>query len=353
MPAQLRYKRRALVEVGLLLLGVLALYLIHQVSQVLLIVFAGVLFGVLLDGAARLIYHHSPVPRRLALLIVGIVGTLVIVGVLWFIGPKVADQLNQLIQQIPQAVERVRERLSQLPLADEIVRSLPQPEDWGREVMGRIASLFSTTFSALGGLVIVLFVGVYLAISPRHYVRAALFLLPPARRRRGEQVFEVLGYAMRRWLAGRLASMAVVGVLTTLALWAVGLPLAVSLGIIAGLLSFIPYLGPILSAAPAVLIGLAEGPQMALYVVLIYIGVQTVESYLITPLIEKRAVHIPPAFGITAQLVMGVLAGFMGLLLATPLAVVATVLVQMLYIEGELGDESVPVLGEDRLGEKH
>jgi len=139
--------------------------------------------------------------------------------------------------------------------------------------------------------------------------------------------------------------MLILGVLTTLGLWILGIPLALTLGIIAAVLSFIPNIGPIISAVPAILIALIESPSKALYVIFLYIGIQTVESYLITPIIQKKAVHLAPALLIAVQIMIGVLLGALGLLLATPLMVVIIVLVQMLYVQDTLGYD-VTVLGE-------
>jgi predicted PurR-regulated permease PerM len=139
--------------------------------------------------------------------------------------------------------------------------------------------------------------------------------------------------------------MAVVGVLTAIGLWVAGVPLAFVLGLIAALLSFVPYIGPLAAVIPAALVALAEDPTKVIYVFALYGAVQLLESYLITPLIQERAVSIPPAVLIAAQVIMGVLAGAAGVLMATPLAVVLIVLVQMLYLEDVLGD-SVSTLGE-------
>jgi predicted PurR-regulated permease PerM len=139
--------------------------------------------------------------------------------------------------------------------------------------------------------------------------------------------------------------MAVVGFLTAVGLWVAGIPLAFVLGLIAALLSFVPYIGPIASVVPAALVALAESPTKVLYVFIIYGVVQLLESYLITPLIQERAVSIPPAVLISAQVIMGILAGAIGVLMATPLAVVLIVLVQMLYLADVLGDP-VSTLGE-------
>jgi predicted PurR-regulated permease PerM len=155
----------------------------------------------------------------------------------------------------------------------------------------------------------------------------------------------VVGRALRWWFVGRLTSMAILGTLTALGLWFLGMKAALLLGVLAGLLSFVPYLGPILSAIPALLIATLDPSVSLVSVALLYAGIQFFESYLITPLVQERAVSIPPVVLISAQAIMGVLSGIIGILLATPLAVTTIVLVQTLYVEERLGDD-VSVLGE-------
>jgi predicted PurR-regulated permease PerM len=149
-----------------------------------------------------------------------------------------------------------------------------------------------------------------------------------------------MGRALRWWLLGRFASMGIVFVLTWIGLALLGVPLPFLLALIAGLFSFVPTFGPVASAVPAVLVGLSAGLQQALWVALLYLAVQMVESYGITPLIQRRTVRIPPALLVVFQLIMAVLAGVLGVLLATPILVVLMVLVGMLYVEDRLGEET-------------
>jgi predicted PurR-regulated permease PerM len=231
-----------------------------------------------------------------------------------------------------------------------LLQSVPPPAEivpQTGEILGRITGVFSTTLGAVVNLAIVLVMGFYLALDPGQYARGVTALITPRYRERGREVLAALARALRWWLVGRVAAMAVVGVLTAIGLALAGMPLVLALALIAGLLSFIPFAGPILSAIPAVLIGLVESPLTALYVVVIYAGVQFIEGNFATPLIQKRAVSLPPAVLITAQLLFGVLFGFFGVLLATPITVAGIVVVQILYIQGVLGAE-VTVLGQHR-----
>jgi predicted PurR-regulated permease PerM len=266
----------------------------------------------------------------------------------WLAGPRIVDQIAQLTERIPDAIESIQSGLVQYEWIQKLLSSTPQPQQilpLGSEVLDSITGAFSAAVGYVSSVPVVLFLGVYLAASPHLYIDGAIHLLPLAKRKRAREVFSALGQALRWWLVGRIASMAVVGALTVLGLSIVGVSLALTLGLIAALLSFVPYVGPVLSAIPAILVALVESPRKVIHVAFVYGAVQALESYLITPLIQHRAVSIPPALLLIAQILMGVLAGPVGVLLATPLAVVVIVIVQMLYVQDVLGD-CVKVLGE-------
>jgi predicted PurR-regulated permease PerM len=162
--------------------------------------------------------------------------------------------------------------------------------------------------------------------------------VPRPRRARVEEVLQEVGTTLGHWLVGRLVSMGIIGGITTVGLWLIGVPLAPALGLLAALAEFVPNIGPFLAFVPALLLALTESTTRALAVLLLYLSVQGFESYVLTPLVEKQAVELPPALTITAQVLMAVLAGGLGLALATPLAAAVLVLVQRLYIEDTLGD---------------
>jgi predicted PurR-regulated permease PerM len=186
--------------------------------------------------------------------------------------------------------------------------------------------------------VIVVFVGLYVAADPDVYARGLVRLVPMPRRRRAREVLEALARTLRRWLVGKLLGMAVIAVATWAGLSLAGVPLALVLGLLAGLLNFVPYLGPMLSFVPALPLAIPEGATTVGWVLGLYVGIQMAESYLLTPLVDQQSVALPPALTITAQVLLGVLLGWLGLVLATPLTAAALVLVRMLYVEDLLGD---------------
>lgn len=335
------FTRRALVAVSLLFAFVLALLILRQVATALLVLFTSILFATLLEGLTTKLCKRTFLPRGWGLTIVLALLVAFVVGAGWYAGPGVGDQFTQLEQRIPSAIEYIQASLSQYSWGRTLMASPSNSEEAFSAVAGGITNVVGALTTGGVGIII----GIYLAVAPSTYIDGALRLAPPDKRERGRDIVRVLGHALRWWLAGRIASMAVVGVLTAAGLWIAGVPLAFVLGLIAALLSFVPYIGPIASVIPAALVALAEDPTLILYVFIVYVSVQLLESNLITPLIQERTVSMPPALLIGAQVVMGVLVGAVGVVIATPLAVVIIVLVQMIYIEGVLGEPVTP-LGE-------
>lgn len=343
----LTFAGRVAVAVGIGAAVVLLLYFLQHLAEALLLVFAGLLLGVALDGTARWLEGLLPLRRGLSLLIILAVGLIVLFAGTWLAGPRIADQAARLMERVPAALENMRSSLADIELGRVALERAPSLEEFlapRSGLMGRITGLFSSAVGVVFGIVVVIFVGLFTAASPNTYVRGAVHIVPRSRRERVRQVIGFMGRALRWWLVGRLASMLVVGLLTVVGLLIVGLPLALILGLVAGLLSFVPLVGPVVAAIPAILVGFVQGPLQALYVVVVYTVVQTLESNLITPIIQKQAVSLPPALLIVGQLLMGVLFGWFGVLLATPLVVVAIVAGQSLYVEDVLGDD-VRLLG--------
>jgi len=347
-PHDRSFARKIVIVVSIVAAAGALFALLWHVAEALLAVFAAVLFAVWLDGLALIVSERTHMRRGRALLVVVLLLLVVLGGFGALTGAQMSAQLSQLGERVPQAVAELKSIIATRPWGGALLSLTPSATRWlptHADVLGRLSGLFSSALGALVNGVIVVLIGFYLAVSPRKYVDNAVRLLAPSKRGRGREVLHYLGHALRWWLVGRMAAMAAVGVLTGIALWAVGMQLVLALALIAGLLSFVPFVGPVMAAVPAVLIAFLHGPFYALYVLGIYTLVQFAEGNFITPLIQQRAVALPPAALLTAQLVMGVLFGAVGVLLATPIAVVVIVLVQMLYVEDLLGDH-VEVLGE-------
>ncbi|MFW5774652.1 MAG: AI-2E family transporter [Chitinivibrionales bacterium] len=340
--------RRALIAVSTVIIASILLFAFGYIAQVLFLFFGGILLAVFLSGISGYLSRKTFMHYGWALGLVTVSLVLFLTASLLVAGPSIVNQAIQLVQRIPSALDELEQILRSSPAGRGVIKSLPEPRELfalSSDLLGSLPGMFSTAVGAFVTPLVIGFLGLYMAVDPDTYLRAVVSLLPKPRRKRAEEVLATVGTALHMWLIGRLSSMAVVGLLTFIGLLIVGVPLALALGLIAALLSFIPYIGPALSLLPAVLVALAESPIKAFYVLIVFGIVQFLESYIITPLIQQRATTLPPALLITAQLLMGLLAGAVGVLLATPLAVVIVVLIQMLYIQDVLGD-MITVMGK-------
>ncbi len=340
-PGALLYPRGVLEAAGIVTALWLTLFLAWYLAHALLLVFAGVLTGVFLTGTANWLSGRAGISRGWSL--TAVVCSLAVIGGLgfWLLIPNVADQIGELLQELPRSIDHAKDRLTQYAWAQPVFQQLPDTENLMGNVGGFLrnaAGFLSTTLGVLSSLVVILFFGLYLAADPQLYQKGLIRLVPVHGRERAAQILHAMGFTLHWWLIGRLIDMALVGLLTWIGLWLLEIPLALTLAVIAALLTFIPNIGPILSAIPAVLLGLQQGQAQALYVLLLYLGIQTVETYFITPLIHKRMGSLPPVLTFFAQISMGILLGIPGLILATPLAAAMLVLVKMIYIEDLLGD---------------
>jgi predicted PurR-regulated permease PerM len=336
---------RAFVAVTVVLA---ALYYIPGLAMALLLTFGGLLLGIFFDALARLLQMRLPLSRgwALAIAIVGVVGGLAVF--FWIAGPRIAEQLGALQTQIPKSLQSLSDALGQTEWGRALLShvSASNPMEWLPAGLWKgLTGAFSAGAEIGLEVFFVFIVGVYSSASPGVYIDGAIRLLPPSRREQWREVADMLGRALRWWLLGRVITMVLMSVFTSLALWAIHVPLALTLGLIAGLLLFIPYLGAFISAAPALLVALINGPREVLWVAVVYTGVHMFEGYLITPFVQQRAVSAPPVLLLTAQLFTGVLFGMLGILFATPLVVVGMVLVQKLYLRETLGEE-IAISGE-------
>jgi predicted PurR-regulated permease PerM len=222
----------------------------------------------------------------------------------------------------------------------------------GPAAVKQATRIVNTVVTGVLTLFVVLVTGVYLAAQPGMYVSGLVRLAPHARRARYREVLARLGHTLRWWMIGQLVPMAVIGTLTAIGLKVIGVPMWLFLGLLAGLFNFIPNFGPLISGVPAFLLALSESPTKAMWVVLLYVTAQSLEGYVLTPLVQRRAVHMPPALLILFQVLAGLLLGALGVVLAAPLLAVSLVAIRMLYVEDVLGDKAdVPGEGDnDRAG---
>jgi predicted PurR-regulated permease PerM len=317
--------------------------------DILLAAFAGILLGILLRTLIHVVQRAIPLGDGWALATV----LVVLMGILgaggWLLAPVVAEQAEELAERIPQIAEEIEEYLEQRgwgrwllsqagqePGAEEAQAGgqAPPPDDAESRMSlpdgtaAGVAGLLSVLSTWGAYLLTALFVGLFTAANPSLYRNGVVHLFPMRHRARLGEMLDRIGETLRWWLIGQLFAMVLIGVSTTIVLWFFGVPLALILGLIVGLLGFIPYLGPILGLVPVALIAATQGLTTLAYVVVAYTGVQLLEGYVANPLIHQRTVHLPPATTLAIQMLMAAVIGVIGIVLATPLAAVLLVVSQ-------------------------
>jgi predicted PurR-regulated permease PerM len=304
------------------------------VVDVLLLVFAGLLFAVLLSAIAGAIARWTGLGRSGALGATVLALVAAMAATAWGLWPSISEQADQLVQVLPAALAELRGWLEGRAWGAWLLENAAPADavDAGTLVT-RATGAVTTTGSALAALLVLVVVGLYVAAQPDLYRRGILRLVPVHGRARADEVLGEVAQVLRWWLLGTMLSMTLVGVLTTVGLWWIGVPLALTFGLLAAALTFIPNIGPAISVVPPLVLALADEPRRAVYVAALYLAIQAVESYAVTPLIQRRTIALPPALTITAQVALGVLVGGIGIAVATPLTAAILTAVRMLVVE--------------------
>lgn len=338
----LTFAQRVLVATSVVVSVLLLLLLIWYAADLLMLVFAGVLISILLRTFTEFLVKNTRLGYGLSLALVALGLVVLLVAISWLVTDRLIDQLKQLQLLLPQAVQNVKNYFGQYEWGRNAIDSLPNLNEWvaqrGVTVVSQLTGLASSTFGAIINVLVVFIIGIYLASQPDLYARGLHRLVPFGYRERLGEVLSVVNDALRRWLLGRFGLMIMNGALTAVGLWILRVPLAFTLGVLAGILNFVPNFGPWIAAIPAVLIGFMQSPRQGVFVAVLYLVLQSIDGYLLTPLVDRRSVELPPVLTITAQVLLGVAFGFVGILLASPLTAVAMILVKMLYVEDVLGD---------------
>lgn len=321
------FVRRALFV--LLLAGVAVL--LWRLRLVFVLVFGALVLAVGLRTLVTPLQRRLGLPARWSLAVVLLAVVAVLATGFWLAGDRLANQMGELREQLPQALDEARRWLDGHPIGERISRAITglQPDEGWIQRIGGMAGL---TLAAVGNAALLAVMAIYLAADPDTYVRGAVRLVPPHYRPRLRAALRSTGEGLASWLMGQSISMAFVGVSTAIGLWALGMPLALSLGFIAGLFSFIPYFGPIASGILAVALAFIEGPTMALWVALLFVGIQQVEGNILMPFVQRWATSLPPVLALVAVLAFGLLFGAPGVIFATPLMVALMILVRRLYV---------------------
>jgi predicted PurR-regulated permease PerM len=337
------FARQALIVIAL----AAGAFLLWTLRYVLVLLFGAILIATIIRAIAQPMKKHLRLPDGMSvaisvLLIAGVVG-----GTIWMIGSQIGAQAQHLSESIPRAVSLLDSWLGTFGLNHPI-------ESWIRHVgsdnsvlvadFGGWLSSLTLTFASL---LILIFGGIFLAAQPRFYGIGAIKLIPPEQRALIGEAMEESAVALRLWLKGQIVAMVAIGVLTWIGFMIIGVQSPLVLAIIAGVLEFVPYAGAIASAIPAILVALAQGPEYAVWTIIMYVVVHHVEAYILQPMVQQWAVDVPAVVMLFSLLAFGLLFGIVGVFFAAPLAVVTYVLVKRLYVV-EVLDTPTPIPGETK-----
>ena len=322
---------------------ILAVLLVLEAFHIFLLVFAGSLLAIFLNGLSGYLQKHIKLPEDLCLTVVIVLIIFVVATCTWFFGQEIAAKVDQFDESLKNAYDTFIVQIQQTEWGAQLLKEATNGvgDSSGFDLITKITDLFTTTMGTLFNAFIIAFMGLFLAYEHRMYTRGFKNIFPDKYQQKVRDTLHHIGHVLRWWMFGQFMYMLAIGVLSTIGLWLMGIPLALSLGIFAMLLSFIPYLGTILSAIPAMLIALTISNQMVLYVFILYLVIHMIDAYFLAPLIQLEAISLPPALTIASQILFAYLAGGLGLLLATPLTAVLIVLVQLFYIRDVLGKDVV------------
>lgn len=326
----------------ILLSVIIGILLVWKTSSSLLVIFAGILFASFLDACARALGPVIPVGRawRLALVIL-VLTVLIVLGAIWGVG-KLPEQARVLIRVMDTQLDILQQRLLAVGVdlfgpdgGRDFSRWFPDHD----KLFGHAQTAVGTAASFFANTLVIVFLGVLFSLNPKVYRDSVVLLVRPRARDRVRAVLDEMGSVLRSWLVGQLIRIILMAACVWLALYMLGLPSPFLLGAQAGLSNFVPYLGPILAAVPVGLVAMPLGPSMLIWAVGIYTVIQSIEGYVIGPLIQRRAVELPPAWTLVAIVLFGSLFGVWGIALAMPLFAIGRVAVLRLYVEDWLEDD--------------
>lgn len=345
------FTKRVLVVVFFAALALAA----WRLADLAILLFGAVLIALGLRRAALSIGKWTRIGTAGGLAVAVLVFVAALAAALTFFGNVAAGQFGELARQVPHGMEIALDWLKQQPYGPYVMtqaRGIAPADVTG--AAGHVAALAVQAVAATAGYAMLVFlVAIYLAAQPELYRRLVFRLVPPTYRTAAAQIYEQTGQILLHWLLGQFVVMLVIGILSGLGLWALGIEAPVALGLVGGLLTFIPYFGAVMAAVPATLVALTQSPLDALWVVAMYAGVHFIEGNFITPLVQAEATSLPPVLSLLSTVAFSILFGISAVLLATPLTLLVLVVIETLYVERILGRVQLAATGLIPAPEEH
>jgi len=337
--------RRAVFQLivqGLLIAALLTVLLLAaaQILNLLVLAFGSAVVAILIRAAADPLARRTGIADHWAAILVMLV-LVALVGLgAWLFNRQMAGHVQQISEMLPSGWKSLKQQISQLPGGPEFLKSLQEGNSGN--VFAGIARAVGTFATAIADFFLILFGAAFIALNPDIYRRGFLALVPERHRSLTGQALTDSEQALRQWMLGQLIAAVVVGILITIGLSLIGLPGAAVLGLIAGMFEIVPYAGPILGSIPALLVALAQSPQTALWTAIVFLVVEQIEGNLISPVVQKRTVHLPAALTLFGVVAAGLLLVPVGFVFAAPLLVVVFVLTKRLYVGAALDNSGSP-----------
>ncbi|MDF2434307.1 MAG: hypothetical protein JWP44_3938 [Mucilaginibacter sp.] len=328
---ELSYTEKVWHTVAIVALVAVIILIARVAFSVMLMALSGCLIAVYFHGLADVIERKTKFSRKVSVLI-SIIGSLIILGLLcWFMGAKIQNQIAALNDTLPHTINTAKSKLAETPTGRKILTSISGNNS--DKLFATAQQFFSTSFGVLGDLYIILFLGIFFTASPSLYKDGIILLIPSANKPTARNIMDRISLALKGWLKVIMISMVLITILLPIGLTIMGIPLALVLGLLTGILVIVPNFGSAAAMIPGVLLALTISTNTAIIVALIYIGIQTLVGNIIAPIIQKRMINIPPALTIIGQLIMGVLGGVLGIAMAIPVLAIFMILVDELYVQ--------------------
>jgi predicted PurR-regulated permease PerM len=340
-PKELPYVLKVWQTVAIIALLVVTILVIRVAFNVLLMAMAGSLIAVYFHGLADMIERRTKLNHKFAM-IISIAGSFIFIGILlWFIGSKIVTQVGELSNTLPHTVHTAKAKLAETSIGQKILEYTS--DDNSNKLTTAMAGFFSTSFGVVGDLYIILFLGIFFTAHPSLYKDGILLMVPKARKPLAKHILDRISLSLKGWLKGMLMSMVLIIILLSIGLSIMGMPVALVLSLITGILELIPNIGSLVAMIPGVLLALTISTNTAIIVAIIYIVCQTIVANIVRPLIQKKMINLPPALTLISQLIMGSVSGALGIVLAVPLLAILIILIDELYVK-KINDHHAPAL---------
>lgn len=325
------FTKKVWITTGIVLLVIVFFLLFKTLFSLILLTLAGVLMAVYFYGFAGLLQRYLHMSSKWSIIISVIFNIVLLIGFLFFAGLRLQQQIAELSDTLPKTFQQVKNHLNNSALGSKVLNYLNASGN-SKRTIAAAKKFFSSSFGILSDLYIVLLIGLFFTASPSVYKKGIVSLLPPKAKDKGNELINEINTVLKNWLKGQIFGFFFIAVLTGIGLWIIGMPLILTLALIAGFLNFIPNFGPIIALIPAVLLAILQGPATAIIIICMYTLIQIIQNSVTQPLIQKKMISMPPALIIIGQVAMGSLAGFWGVLLATPIVAILMTIVRKLYI---------------------